>query len=212
MLENLGSYGAIPYRDEGNIAQTEDKLRESMRGEYFELSDGDIFIIPTMSSSPVPLIDVSVASKYEKRSGFLDHRKVAVDFVGRLKQAGLKRVVFAGSNLGGSESAGLFSDVYESARFVTDKSLFSDDDAEFKWRLADYYEGKRRSDRIPQGWHHPLEIISPTGCVAEAIRTFAYCGISIGVTKATYPQRIPGMSFVRHGLFFKAVLKEPKNG
>lgn len=164
--------------------------------EVLGLSSADVFFVLTPKTSPIPLTTNRILSPYRESCSDIEgkglffpdiyakeyQRRFFCDFTGRLKKAGLTNALMAGANIGARPNLG--SNYYD-ANYVPPNSYF----AFIPWRLSDHYAVKRKE----RGWDQPhfLEKYSPTGCLADAIRAFAYSGIDMQITKATYPLTIP---------------------
>lgn len=183
-----GEVGQIRRGSGKKLEKAKERLRKDL-GEFIELEDDDIFFIVTHQETPIPLLAGKDEREYLHPSGLPNYKKIIIDFINRLKEAGLSRAVIAGTNLGGDR---YFGKDYRSAEHPSMHGIFTDEE----WKLKDYYasKGKARPHLRESDWKHPFEKISPEGCVAEIIRALAYGGVKVGVSQATYPQKIPKTS------------------
>lgn len=163
--------------------------------ELANLNSGEVFYVVSEQGSPSPLVSNAEDEKYRdmQEKGALDFksnrvkviRQPIIDFVNKLKGAGLAKAYIAGSNLGGYYS---FGPEYLPA----DSGLSEGEFMETVGVLKDHF-AKRRDGKEPKAGikQHPFETILPRGCVAEMMRAIAYCDIDVLPTGATYPQKTP---------------------
>jgi hypothetical protein len=169
-----------------SIQKLEKQLKKFLNINNFK----NIFYLVTEQGSPLPLLTRKEENSYIYINNLSTpqerNRQIISDFVHKLKNAGLKLALFAGSYFGGK--APWFEETYQGATYKPTYGPFATEN----WKLKDYYFEKRKGGPRRK---HPFEIILPEGCLATAIRMFAYGGVDkIGITQATYPQTVPKTS------------------
>lgn len=189
--------GVLGLQRRDNLQGVE-ATRSWLQKELVELanfSSGEIFYTVSEQGSPSPLVSNTEDSRYRsmEEKGVKDIkgnpvkaiRQPIVNFVQKLKDAGLTRAYISGSNLGGYYN---FGPEYLSAESGLTEGEFKGTVGVLKEHFANRRNGKEPPGGIKQ---HPFETILPRGCVAEMMRAIAYCDVDVLPTSATFPQKTP---------------------
>lgn len=206
----------LEYKEE-SVEAAKQELRENL-SDYCQVSSGNYWVVMTEDGAPYPLIPPELLlSITENSRGFIqkhglsDILKEKEDYqievyingrvylnwgclralnlsalVRQFRDANISRVLFAGSYLGGNVKTDK-KDCIETERKKV-QVVETGQKIEIQRTSNIYYPA---STDGPRNSRHPLSIISPQGCIPVLMSALEKQGITVALSKYTFPERLP---------------------